>query len=140
MNPVRYDTDKQKNYSNRYKTISKCNTWKLSFSSCVKKTGMPGDGGENTFDAIQYIKTSQFDISNTFDAISIDEKLSVVDKISVFDTSKLKRSFSVCLKNTGTPGDGEQNTFDMIRYIEKRYIYTMVYRYIETFDAIFNTS
>ena len=35
-------------------------TWKLSFSICVKNTGMPGDGGQNAFDMYDISKVQYF--------------------------------------------------------------------------------
>ena len=46
-NRVRYGTDSHKRLID---TISIIDTSKLSFSTRIKNTGMPGDGGQNIFD------------------------------------------------------------------------------------------
>lgn len=49
-NRKRKHTDEQK--TNGYDTISVFDISKLSLIIEIRKTGMPGDGGRNTFDAI----------------------------------------------------------------------------------------
>ena len=76
------------------------------------------------------------DIGIEFDTIPTNERTNrytLEYAISIFDGWKL--SFKICTKNTGTPGDGGQDTFDTI----DRIFDISIFQDIETSDTTSNT-